>query len=135
MVFGQTYLYKLVFHHQLDLLVGAFIACLKEDFLPFCLKITRFTLISKGKGDHELPLCISNTGGKVLITNRLAEAIRATGDLSLRQFGFRTRRTTLDSVILIVDAVHQVEVHCRRFRWVLVSVEQCHQFRVGGKTC
>lgn len=64
----------------------------------------RLALISKRKKDPELStanrlLCMLDTTGKViekLISNRLAEAIPAVGNLSPSQFGFRARRFTVD---------------------------------------
>ena len=122
--------YKLVFQHRPDLLLGAFNACLKEGIFPARWKVARLALIPKGKGDPELPssyrpLCMLDTAGKVLeklIRSRLAEAIRAAGDLSPRQFGFRAGRSTIDAVMQVVDAVRRAEAHSRRTRRVVLLV-------------
>lgn len=48
-----------------------------------------------------------HTNGKVLekfISSRLAEKIRAARELSLGKVGFRTKRTTVDTIMQIVDA-------------------------------
>lgn len=43
--------------------------------------------------------------------NRFGEAIRATGYLSPRQFGFGPGRSTVNAVVEVVDGVHRIEAH------------------------
>ena len=122
--------YKLVFRQRPELLLEAFNACLKEGIFPCRWKVARLALISKGKGDPELPsayrpLCMLDTAGKVLeklIRGRLAEAIRAAGDLSARQFGFRTGKSTVDAVMEVVDAFNRAGAHSRRSRRIVLLI-------------
>lgn len=56
-----------------------------------------------------------NPAGKVLeelIKSRLA--VSATGNIPLRQFGFRAWISMVDTVMGIVNVVRRVEVHSRR---------------------
>ena len=74
-------------------------------------------LIGKGKGPADAPssyrpLCMLNTAGKLLeklVRPRLQAAIRAAGDLSEREYGFRTGRSTIDAIKEVVKAAKGTE--------------------------
>lgn len=108
--------HKLVFHHWPNILIHAFNASLNETNL-LAWKRRSLQLINKGKDDPELPsayrpLCMLVMPGKVfeaLIRSRLVEAMRVAGDISPRQFSFRSGGSTVDVV-----AVYQAEAHSRR---------------------
>lgn len=108
-----------------DCFVQMYNACLRTGVFCDRWKIARLALISKGNGDPGLsttyrPLCMLDTAGKVLerlIRRRLKAAIREAGDLSLKQFGFRTGRSTADAVQEVCEAVRRAEdqnTHSRR---------------------
>jgi hypothetical protein len=87
-----------VFQQKTDLLLKVYNACLREGLFPKQWKIGRLVLVSKGKGGVDEPssyqlLCMLDTAGKVLeklIRRRLTGGIKEQGDLSPKQFGFRS---------------------------------------------
>ena len=121
---------QLVYRSCPDLLLSTFNACLHEGTFPKCWKVARLVLISKGKGDPESPsayrpLCMLDTAGKVLeklIKGRLTDAVRVAGDLSPRQYGFRSGRSTIDAVSEVMAAVHRAEAYGRTRRRVVLLV-------------
>lgn len=113
---------RLVLRLNPDLLLRMYNACLSAGIFPKCWKTARLVLISKGKGDPEQPssyrpLCMLDTAGKVLeklLKPRLLSAIQAAGDLSPKQFGFRSRRSTADAISEVAAAVRRAE-DCNHF--------------------
>lgn len=94
-----------------QMLLNMYNKCLKEGTFPTAWKEQRLVLISKGKGDPELPssyrpLCMLDTAGKLLerlMKPRLEKAITAGGGLSPRQYGFRPRKSTIGAIKDVVD--------------------------------
>ena len=93
-----------------QLLLCMFNICLRAGVFCSRWKRARLVLISKGKGDANSPasyrpLCMLDTAGKVLeklIKPRLLQAIKDSGDLSDRQYGFRKGRSTVDAINTLV---------------------------------
>lgn len=108
---------KMVFRFDPQILLQMYNSCLSEGVFSARWKIARLVLINKGKGDPELPssyrpLCMLDTAGKVLeklIKARLARAIKDAGDLSPRQYGFRSGLSTIDAVKEVIEAVRRAE--------------------------
>ena len=74
---------------------------------------TTFILISKGKGDPELPsayhpLCMLDTAGKLfkrLLKQRIQKLVEQSVALSIRQHGFRPKRSTLGAIEDVIEDV------------------------------
>lgn len=121
---------KAVFRLSPHLMLDMYNACLKAGVFSARWKVSRLVLISKGKGDPEMPssyrpLCMLDTAGKVfekLIRSRLNTAIQAAGDLSPLQYGFRTGRSTIDATLEITEAVRRAEDHNNYSRRVVLLV-------------
>lgn len=121
---------KMVYHHNPEMLLRVYNACLKVGVFPSRWKVARLVLVSKGKGDPDSPsayrpLCMLDTAGKLLerlIKHRLKEAVHAAGDLSPRQYGFRSGRSTVDAVLEVADAVRRAESHNHFSRRVVLLV-------------
>lgn len=95
-----TRVYKLMFHHRLDILLGEFNACLNGSVFSLRWRMARLLLLSKRKEDSET----LSPGVKVLemfIKDRLTDAVRVTGFLSPGYYDFRF---TLDVAKKILDA-------------------------------
>lgn len=121
-----------------ELLLRMYNECLKAGIFYSDWKIARLVLISKGKGDvlapsSYRPLCMLDTAGKVLeklLQPRLLSAIRASGDLSERQYGFRRGRSTIDAIKEVIEAVRKAEDcnhHSRRMVF-LVTIDVRNAF-------
>ena len=121
---------KIVFNINPDILLRMYNACLVEGVFPSPWKTARLVLISKGKGDPELPsshrpLCMLDTAGKLfekLIRSRLNSAVAAAGDLCPRQYGFRKGRSTIDAIVEVQRAVERAESHSHFSRRVVLLV-------------
>lgn len=93
-----------------EFLLDIYNSCLKEGIFPKRWKIQQLVLIYKGKGEHAdpsayRPLCMLDTAGKLLeklIKPRLQKAIKAAGDFSDHQYGFRKGRSTIDAIQEVV---------------------------------
>lgn len=102
---------------SLQLLLEMYNACLTAGIFSTRWKVMRLALISKGKGDPDLPslyrpLCMLDTAGKVLeklLRSRLLAAIRDSGDLSLAQYGFRKGGSTVEAILKFTEAVKRAE--------------------------
>lgn len=87
-------------------------ACLRSGTWPARWKAQRLALLHKGKEGLSGPsayraICMMNVAGKLLekmLRPRLNEAVRAAGDLSERQFGFRLGRSTMDAIRMVTDS-------------------------------
>lgn len=96
-----------------ETLLKMYNSCLREGIFPTAWKEQKLVLISKGKGDPQLPssyrpLCMLDTAGKLLerlIKPRLEDAIRIGGGLSERQHGFRPGKSTIGALKNVVDVV------------------------------
>ena len=121
---------KKVFHIDPRILLNMYNACLTEGVFPSPWKTARLVLISKGKGDPDVPssyrpLCMLDTAGKLfekLIRARLNSAVEAAGDLSPRQYGFRKGRSTIDAIGEVQQAVSRAESHNHYSRRVVLLV-------------
>ena len=108
---------KVVAQTNPGVLLNMYNSCLKEGCFPKRWKRQRLVLIYKGKGDQNLPssyrpLCMLDTAGKLLeklLKPRLQAAIKAAGDLSDRQYGFRKGRSTVEAISDVVTAVHAAQ--------------------------
>ena len=88
------------------LLLDMYNECLKTGTFSDSWKVARLVLISKNKIGGNLAssfrsLCMLNTAGKVfekLLQPRILDAVRAAGDLSDQQHGFRKGYCTLHAV-------------------------------------
>ena len=108
---------KAVARSHPDLLLNMYNSCLRAGVFYSRWKEARLVLISKGKGPADAPssyrpLCMLDTAGKLLeklVRPRLQAAIRAAGDLSERQYGFRTGRSTIDAIQEVVKAARSTE--------------------------
>lgn len=129
---------KAVFQYNPHLLLDMYNACLTTGVFYSKWKIARLVLISKGKGDAEAPssyrpLCMLDTAGKVLeglIKTRLKTAIKSAGDLSPKQYGFRTGKSTVDAILEVSAAVRRAEDHnhCSRRVVLLVTLDVKNAF-------
>lgn len=105
-------------------------ACLTAGIFWSRWKVARLVLISKGKGNPELPsayrpLCMLDTTGKVLeklLKFRLSAEIRRAGDLSPKQYGFRSGMSTRNAILEVVEAVKRAESYNRFSRRVVLLV-------------
>ena len=87
-----------------------FNTCMKEGIFPAPWKEQRLVLLPKGKKPPEepssyRPLCMLDTVGKVLeriVSVRLSEAIEVAEGLAEHQFGFRSGRSAVDAIALVV---------------------------------
>lgn len=121
---------RVVVQRDPELLVNMYNTCLKAGTFCSRWKRARLVLISKGKGDPGQPsayrpLCMLDTAGKgleKLIRSRLQTAIAAAGDLSPRQYGFRSGRSTVDAIQEVVEAVQRAEDHNHHSRRVVLLV-------------
>jgi hypothetical protein len=108
---------KMVYRQDPSLLLRMYNSCLAAGVFSSRWKCAKLVLINKGKGDPELPssyrpLCMLDTAGKVLeklIRARLTAAIKAAGDLSPKQYGFRVGLSTVDAIQEVVGAVRRAE--------------------------
>lgn len=108
---------KLVYRQDPSLLLRMYNSCLVAGVFSSRWKCAKLVLINKGKGDPELPssyrpLCMLDTAGKVLeklIRSRLTAAIKAAGDFSPKQYGFRMGLSTVDAIQEVVGAVKKAE--------------------------
>lgn len=100
-----------------ELLLEMYNSCLTAGVFPARWKRARLALISKGKGPADAPssfrpLCMLDTAGKLLeklLRPRLQEAIRAGGDLSPRQYGFRPGLSTVNAIQEVVATARTTE--------------------------
>lgn len=100
-----------------EIMLNMYNSCLREGVFPKVWKKQLLVLINKGKGDQESPsayrpLCMLDTAGKLferLIKPRLNEAVRAKGNLSERQHGFRPGRSTIGALNDVVNAVEATQ--------------------------
>lgn len=121
---------KVVSQVNPELLLNMYNTCLSSGVFSERWKVARLVLVSKGKGDPELPssyrpLCMLDTAGKVLeklLRPRLLSAIKAAGDLSPHQHGFRKGRSTIDAITEVVEAVRSAEAYSRHSRRVVLLV-------------
>lgn len=121
---------KIVYQLNPELLLQMYNSCLSEGVFSSRWKTARLVLISKGKGDPELPssyrpLCMLDTAGKVfekLIRARLTAAIKVAGDLSPRQYGFRVGLSTIDAIQEVTEAVKRAESHNHFSRRIVLLV-------------
>lgn len=101
-----------------EFLLKVYNRLLEKGEFPSRWKIARLVLIWKGKKawlDPEAyrPICLLDALGKLyeqLIRMRIEEELELTGGLSVRQFGFRRKRSTLHAVeqnIKIVEGANQ----------------------------
>lgn len=94
-----------------DMIAKLMETCLGEGVFPRCWKRQKLVLLPKpGKqpGDPSAyrPICLLNSLGKILeniIRNRLQVFTEGENGLSVRQFGFRIARSTLDAIFIIVS--------------------------------
>lgn len=108
---------KEVFKLNPDLLLNIYYASLEGGVFSVRWKVALLVLIGKDKGDPDSPssyrlLCMLDTAGKVLaklLRPRLRTAIEAAGDLSPRQYGFRTGRSTMNAITEVFEAVERAE--------------------------
>lgn len=129
---------KEIAHKRPELLLNMFNRCLTEGQFPKIWKVQQLVLISKGKGDPDLPsayrpLCMLDTAGKLLerlLKPRLNEAINATGGLSDRQHGFRPGRSTIGALKDAVDAFEaaQQKTHYSRPLILLATLDVKNAF-------
>ena len=106
---------KAIAHHNPQLLLPMYNACLRQGLFPETWKKQRLVLISKGKGEPATPaayrpLCMLDTAGKLLekmLKPRLAAAIEASGGLSPRQHGFRAGKSTLGAIQEVIHAAEE----------------------------
>ena len=92
-------------------------SCLKAGVFYSRWKEARLVLIGKGKGPADAlssyrPLRMLDTAGKLLeqlVRQRLQAVLEAAGDLSERQYGFRTGRSTVDALEEVVKAAKSAE--------------------------
>ena len=102
---------KISIRNYPDVFLKMYNGCLVRGIFPEIWKKQRLVLINKGKGDTSLassyrPLCMLDSAGKLLeklIKPRLQEAIKAAGDLSDRQHGFRRGRSCIDAIRQVVS--------------------------------
>lgn len=68
--------------------------------------------------------CLKQLGKKLekLIGIRLTESIRAAGNLSPREFDFKTERSAVGVFMEVVNAVHRAKAHSHRCRFVVLFV-------------
>lgn len=100
-----------------QILLNMYNSCLEQGAFPSIWKKQQLTLISKGKGDPKTaeayrPLCMLNTGGKLLekmLKPRICAAIEDAGGLSERQHGFRPGRSTLGAIQDVIDSVQAAQ--------------------------
>ena len=103
-------------------------ACLEAGIFPEPWKKQRLVLISKGKGDPNLPsayrpLCMLDTAGKLyerLLKPRLEAAINEAGGLSSRQHGFRPGRSTLGAIRCITESVEAAQRRCHKYKRIVL---------------
>lgn len=121
---------KKIYAVNSDILLRMYNACLSDGVFPVQWKRARLVLISKGKGDPDLPssyrpLCMLDTAGKLfekLIRSRLDSAVEAAGGLSPRQYGFRRGRSTIDAIEEVKRAVETAENYNHQSRRVVLLV-------------
>lgn len=121
---------KIVAQENPHLLLEMYNTCLRAGVFPSPWKTARLVLISKDKGDSQVPssyrpLCMLDTAGKILeklLKMRLISAIADAGDLSPRQYGFRTGRSTIDAIQEVIDAVKNAENHNHHSRRIVLLV-------------
>lgn len=119
---------RLTGNHRPEILLDMFNACLTTGTFSGRWKTARLVLISKGKGDADLPssyrpLSLLDTTGKLyeqLLRPRLMDAIKTAGDLSDRQYGFRKGRSTIGAIGKVVDAFKRTELQCHLARSVVL---------------
>ena len=95
-------------------------------------------LIGKGKGPADAPssyrpLCMLDTAGKLLeklVRPHLQAALKAAGDLSERQYGFRTGRSTVDALQEVVKVAKSAEKgnHYSRLVCLLATLDVRNAF-------
>lgn len=102
--------------------------CLEEGIFPKTWKKQHLVLIDKGKGDKTSPsayrpLCMLDTAGKLLerlIRQRLQEAIRESGDLSRRQYGFRSNKSTIGALNDVIEVVEDAQRNTHHSRPIVL---------------
>ena len=129
---------KAVARSYSDLVLNMYNSCLRLGVFYSCWKEARLVLIDKGKGPADVPssyrpLCMLDTTGKLLeklVRPRLQAAKRAAGDLSERQYGFRTGKSTIDAIQEVVKATKSTERgnHFSRRVCLLVTLDVKNTF-------
>ena len=127
-----------------QVLLNMYNRCLKDGVFPKRWKIQRLVLVGKGKGDPNSPsayrpLCMLDTAGKLLerlLRPRLVAAIRDAGDLSARQYGFRTARSTIGAIQEILNAVQVAQRgnHFSRRMVLLATLDVRNAFNSARRT-
>ena len=129
---------KAVARSHPDLLLNMYNSCLRAGVFYSRWKEARLVLIGKSKGPADAPssyrpLCMLDTARKLLgklVKPRLQAAIRVAGDLSGRQYGFRTGRSTIDVIQEVVKAAKSTERgnHFSRSVYLLVTLDVKNAF-------
>ena len=86
--------------------------CIQEKFFPTILKDAHITPIFK-KGDVSVltnycPISVTPTFAKVferLLLNQLVEYLKKFALLNKRQFGFQTRKSSIDAVLYFIEKI------------------------------
>lgn len=131
-------LLKAVTKSHSHLLLNVYNSCLEEGMFPDIWKVARLVLLNKGKELTEgptsyRPLCMLDVAGKILeklIKSRLTEAIKKSGDLHERQFGFRKGKSTIGAILEIVNAAKSTEKgnHYSRPMCLLITLDVKNAF-------
>lgn len=112
------------------ILLGMYNQCLKTGTFSTRWKTARLVLLSKGKGDPNMPssyrpLSLLDTAGKVyelLLRPRLTDAVRAAGDLSESQHDFRKGRSTIGAVRKVIETFRKTDEACHAARPLTILV-------------
>jgi hypothetical protein len=104
--------------------------CLDEGVFPEEWKEARLVLLEKPKKNAAdkptyRPICLLNAIGKlleILTEERINEHLRAEGELSERQYGFRKGRSTLDPMRRINEIVAEINQKSYRHRKVCLMI-------------
>uniref|UniRef100_W8ADE4 Putative 115 kDa protein in type-1 retrotransposable element R1DM n=1 Tax=Ceratitis capitata TaxID=7213 RepID=W8ADE4_CERCA len=94
-----------------ELFSKLFTKCVQEGIFPKRWKRQRLVLLPKGKMPPEepsahRPLCMLDTAGKLLeaiLSSRIQEITEGDHGLSTWQYGFRRKRSTIDSIAAVCD--------------------------------
>lgn len=119
-----------------QILLKMYNSCLEEGIFPKVWKKQHLVLINKGKGDTTSPsayrpLCMLDSAGKLLerlIKPRLHDAIQASGGLSDRQHGFRSKRSAIGALKDVTEVVEDAQREAARPIVLLATLDVKNAF-------
>lgn len=111
-----------------DAMLQLFNRLLRRGEFPTCWRTARLVLLQKpgkpeGQPSSYRPLCLLNTLGKLfeqMLLIRLKEELDRTGGLAEHQYGFRTRRSTVDALHAVMSLVDAAAAGTHRTREIPV---------------